>query len=618
MTDLIDRLLVCFRCALPKNYTFSIAGLTIGERLSVISSTMALSIGFWFVVGIGPTLQYYLFSFIRSETASIYGSAYQSSLAQFPTLESWLLSALYWPFLVVSLVIVCASLRRPTVRDIFFAAAISSFFALMSLDLVFALVSGSMRADFVFENLLANFFGSPILALIFIAIIFLGNICVERSAGPIIWRQLVASIVTILIGVSLCVTSYYAADLLYRPVPVQIDAIIDAPANGFIAGPKQDTHESKDEDGREPFFPIPTKLSSQTELKWKLGTDNPLSINWASAIGPSTFDVAIEVVADCVGDRIQILQQTDANVVRFRNATKLRISLDGEMGEFSTVGKNSLDGTLSLSGISLAMFSIDRSTDTKEIKTTLSTNEPMEILHKSNATEMIFHLNADLAKADGDKVVSADRTYQVEIDGVTYVIKGVGSGGSRKVGELNCRSLRNSMQAARGAPSVFVAQAFIGLRIRITRKADAPIQLPFSVLRIKGQGGWLELTQPGASNDMAGKGAVEYVGFKGNVSNLDAAGLTVPARSIDEFQAFGDFKGRFEDGTKIRLSGKAKAFWKNGARVNPTKWEQLSETVRLAVVGAVWAGLITMVTFLWRIIGRNRKVDWRRIGTSKA
>lgn len=623
MQSFIDRTIASCRSAFSKYSSRRFASLSRIEQAMMVLSTFALVISVSFVIGTGPSVQDYLLRLLKSETASIYGSAYQNGLSLFPSLRNWLLSALSWPFLVGAILIVCGSLHRSRARDVFFSAMVISFFSLLFLDLSNALLNGSLSVEYLFENALANFVGSPVVALAFTSIVLLGKVCVDKIVGSLVWRQFVASVVTVLAGVSICSLMYYGADLLYRAVPVQLDAIIDAPANGVIASPpehERSAQKGDDEDGEGRFFPLPTQPAKQSELRWKLGTETPLSVSWASTVGSRSFNVTIEFVADCADEEFQLLRKIDENIVRFADVSNLRIALDGEMGEFATIGRNSLDGAIELSGVSLAMFSLDRDTETRRRKTTLSTNEPMEIRHKSNANEISFYLNAILAKADGEQIVVADRNYQVEIDGRKYTITGANRlGSSERVGDRKCRTLRTGMNVLRGgAATLSGATTYAGLRVRITKKSDAPVQLPHSLLTIRGQGGWLTLTQPDNKDDTAsGKGGAEFIAFKGNIANFDIAGSSTSVRSTDEFTAFGDFRGRFEDGSRIRLTGQAKALWKNSVRVNPTKWEQLSEVVKLAAVGALWAGLIATMAFLWRIIKRNNDIDWRQVRKSE-
>ena len=82
-------------------------------------------------------------------------------------------------------------------------------------------------------------------------------------------------------------------------------------------------------------------------------------------------------------------------------------------------------------------------------------------------------------------------------------------------------------------------------------------------------------------------------------------------RPIDGYNAFGEFTGSFESSTKLRFSGRAKALWKNAARVNPTKWERLSWEQRLAIVTAIFSILGSIAGYIVIQIRNDADIDWR-------
>lgn len=576
-----------------------------------VIATCALVVGLAFVISTGPAIQYYGLRLLRSEMASIYGSAYQSGLARFPSLRSWLELGLDFRFLAVSLAIVLSSLRRTCARQVFFSTMVSAFITLTLLDLVSAGGGGPLTEDWLLENLLANFIGSPIIAFIFTAIVMLGKLLIGALAGSIYWRRLMAAVVSILGGISICSAAYYVTDLLYRTPPIKMDVVLDAPVHGSIGTPRADRSKSNETDNQRRFLFFPQQPVDSSILRWKAGFERPLSTTWTSSIGSGSFSVAVEILADCQEDEFESLQSVTENVFHFPGASTVTVAFDRGMAEFATLGRKSLDGSLELNGASIAMFSMEREAKLKDAKTTLVTSEQMSITNRSNSSEINFYLNAPLLDEKNNEVVPADRKLQIIVDGKEYLITGHSPQLLRKADKLDCRTTPAGLALDQGT---LIAEAYFGVRVRIVKGINTPTPIKEnSVLKIGGQGGWLILTQPwGLSSSPTGEGEAEFVTFTGNVVSLDIADKPITARPIDEFQAFGKFKGHFDDASRVRLTGYAKALWKNATRVNTTKWEQLSETIHLMIFGGLSTALVAAVTFLWRIIQQNNAIDWRK------
>jgi hypothetical protein len=94
-------------------------------------------------------------------------------------------------------------------------------------------------------------------------------------------------------------------------------------------------------------------------------------------------------------------------------------------------------------------------------------------------------------------------------------------------------------------------------------------------------------------------------------TSLDIDDQSVTGRTIDDYTAFGELNGRFESSAKLRFTGRAKALWKNGGRVNPTKWERLSWEPRTAIIAAILALLGPLAGYIVMQIRKNSNIDWR-------
>jgi hypothetical protein len=157
----------------------------------------ALVVGLFPFVAIGPHVQLYLTSILHASAPTIYGTAYQEQLVDFPTLTEWIkyLSAAWFHWVTAAIVCV-AALRCTRARDAFVTAWVAAFIALTAGDLVFGLmcdesscncgiVCEEVTGEYVFKNVISNFAGGAILAGVFVALIQL--VCITwgwLSRGP--------------------------------------------------------------------------------------------------------------------------------------------------------------------------------------------------------------------------------------------------------------------------------------------------------------------------------------------------------------------------------------------------------------------------------------------------
>ena len=92
---------------------------------------------------------------------------------------------------------------------------------------------------------------------------------------------------------------------------------------------------------------------------------------------------------------------------------------------------------------------------------------------------------------------------------------------------------------------------------------------------------------------------------------MDVDKTSTAPRPIDEYHAFGEFVGSFENAPRVRFAGIAKAFWKNGARENSTKWEKLGWEQRTAIVTAIFSMMAALVGYVAKRIRSDVEIDWR-------
>ena len=263
---------------------------------TVIIASFAL--GLSFVLSTGPHLQTYVLALINSDEASIYGSAYQTSLVRFPTLVNWLLHAANWRMPLMAAIISIFSLRHLLPHKIAASAFASSFTVLTLNDLITAAFSHQMSLEYALSNIVVNAFGGIIISLLSIAIIAGCDSCFEYLLGPSMFRRACGALFAIAAGALISTCTFYAADLFYEPKPVQLDALVSPPVQGYLAQREQRDQPLASPEQNPPFYLVQGDVEGG-EAEW-LSFEGQLKAQWSSGSSDVPFTASIRLFDGCI------------------------------------------------------------------------------------------------------------------------------------------------------------------------------------------------------------------------------------------------------------------------------------------------------------------------------
>ena len=460
-----------------------------------VLSTACPGISLSFVVSTGPDIQNYLYALIRSDSPSIYGSAYQDSLVRFPSLRQWLASAFQLQFLTVAVAIVGFSFPRNGARSVFVSGVLASYLSLVTCDLAVGIWERNLSGPYLLENLIANAAGALVVAFVLVAVMIAGHACFISLRGPSFLRGLAASFVTLVVGVCISSAVYHMAEFFYRPIPVRLDMVLDAPVNGTIGtkGEIQDTRGKRPraqvDDDRGPFQIFPSQLENGT-LRWNSPKeDNAFAVRWSKLSNTGGFEATIEFYADCFGDAINTAPAVEGHQLKIVDLSEFAISLDPAPAEFGTLDRSKSSGRMTTKSGSFAMYSIDADPSSKRSKTTQFADKDAELTVRSEGRSLGFYLNAVLLAAAGSGITPSTRTFTVKTDGKTYSIQAAKPRGATKtIGELACRSIDPAGAVKRDRATIGGPDAYLGAAVRINKRpATSSIYgVEESVLRVLG------------------------------------------------------------------------------------------------------------------------------------
>lgn len=579
-------------------------------------STASLIVGLSLVVGTGPEIQTYIYALIRSDSPSIYGSAYQEGLARFPSLRQWLMAGLQPQFLLISTVIIAFSFNRKGARSTFVATALSSFLALVVIDLAFAAYYNALSFGYALENVIADAFGSLAIAFIVAMVLIAANTCFVQLQGPRFFRGIAAGFVALLLGIVMSAAAYYATEFFYRPIPVKLDAVLDAPVNGSlgldIPASKKDSVNSKEKSADGPFQLLPRDIQDGS-LRWNSpADDHKFIVGWNRLADSASFDATIEFFADCFSEAINNATSIEDHQVKIRDIRQLDVSFDQGAAEFGTLDRAKTSGTMVARVGTISIFSVDLDSGSKRTKTTQFVSAESSITLKGDGRDLGYYLSAPLFKAIGDDSGTSSRSMSIKANGNTFMIEIAKPRVRRKLGELKCRSVEPLEAMRRDRVAFGSVDAIFGAVIRVKERSTSSYGQEKSSLHVDGGNGWISFlrgTDQARGNGHLGH--VEFLAFKGNIPTIDIDGSATTARPIDEYVAFGDFVGSFEDSSKVRFAGSAKTLWKNGQRANPTKWEKLSWEQRTAMITVLFSVMASIIGYVTLQIRGDIDTNWR-------
>jgi hypothetical protein len=434
------------------------------------------------------------------------------------------------------------------------------------------------------------------------------------------WRRLAAGSLTVVLGVCLSSAVFYATGFFYKPIPVKLDVVFDYPISGSIVSEanndekgRRDPHAIAEKSER-PFQFFPTDVND-TVITWSsLSEKDGLIAEWSSLAKSTEFDVTIEFYADCFRDGINAATSIENHLVRVNHVSNLRVSLDAGQRDFGTFSHSEMSGNLITEFGLSTLFSLDLEGASKSIKLTQFVGENANLTVQNVERDLGFYVTIPLMTSKGEGIVAASRRIKFELDGKTYLVEGEKPQVEKKMGELECRSIEPSAAIKEDRETLRGAASYLGALIRIAKRTgpNAVYGVQDNSLKVFGGNGWISLTVPmNRVGRQDHSGSANLISFKGNISSLDIDGQSITGRSIDGYSAFGEFTGSFEDSARVRFEGRAIALWKNGARVNPTRWERLRWEQSLAILGAIFSTLASIAGYVAMQMRNDVKIDWR-------
>lgn len=569
------------------------------------------------ILSTGPQIQTYLLSLLNSNVPSVYGSAYQRNLVEFPSLSSWVAEAFRSQFLVMAFVVAWFSARSANPRIVAWNTAWSAFAILMAFDLAYALLQNEISGKWLVENFVSNAVGSVFIAALLISILAAADFTWQHLPVGVTTRRKFAIIVVLCGGLLYCCVAYYMCELFYAPLSARFDISFSAPASGAIAKKQaivaKETVKALNIGESDRPFSFAPQRSIKSAISW-MSPPGKVIIH-ANFERERLPRIELRAVANCRG--LKQIQGIDAGTDAWLSASgvsALEVIGDGGMTDFIMLSPPVQASTIKLDTGLVSMFNLDEEASQKTLRITQFVDETASLEVRSRGT-MKFFLGLPLIAGDDSKVTLAPRLLTLRIGEHTQVIRLTPP---KSIGDVpehtGCRVLTNlqPLHVDRdGDRDLQHAGALIGVLVSISEPVDPESMSAGEIgIKVSGSGGWITLSglQQDAWRD-AELGRLSMLNVRGNLSEILIDDVVQVPRNVEIYTAVGDFQAHsFQGG--LRIWGQAKWLWRDQGRLNSTKWEKLSWEPRLLIVSSFLAVIGFLVTAISRRLRANHEFSW--------
>lgn len=581
-------------------------GVRLARRWSPLVVPVAIFLAF--LLSVGPSLQLYFVSLVGSDEPSVYGSAYSNALAPFPRLADWLIGAFDWRFLLIGGLAACCACRASTSRGQFAATATACFAGLCVLDVSEWVLLSPRALDQLLVSFGANLVGSAVAATLLLAVLSAH----ERALA--VAGQAIRAAFLVLAGLAASIVVHYALLFFYKPLPIRVSLTASHPfSGGFAPHPRVPAVErlmvssrrGSTRDGSGAFGLLPKRASGgKGEVNSPAGR---LKVRWRRNRPDGSFVASLAFYIDCLGsDQVTKLGKVHGVTVSDVHALDLRFDAGQTFLEIPAQPRNG--------------FSYDEprpalvSTDVEKAGTTVTYfSAGRGRLRNVGPEEQVFFLNAVLIKSvEGDGIM-VPRALRIVVNGIPRRVRFTSTGTIDPHAAMKCRAL--DLPAFGGSdPSggvVRVAQSHLtsaGVLVRLTpvaQRSTTVLRTPVHSVEVSGGNGWFAVK--GIAPDRMRNeylGITDFLIVDQGVKQLSVDGARVDTVKSSRVVIMGDLSGSYDEEGDVHVEGSAQAAWLDGRRLNPTKWERLSNELRIFVLTTIVAAVAALGRLMARLLRR--------------
>lgn len=587
-------------------------------RLKIIQHFAAVSVpltlGISFILSTGPQVQSYVFALLNSDIPSVYGSAYKDEFVTLPKLGTWIATAFEWHFMTMSAALAYVIERQRHPRRVAATITVTSLLVLSIFDLGFGMYYNMLSPKWFGENLSGNIIGALIISGVIVIALAMANFCYRHAPTTMeAARRAAAATAFIIIGGACSCVVYYICDLFYYTLPVKLEAYVAAPARG-AAIPKVSKSETGEPETDRPFSFLP-KDEMTANLSWQSG-DGPFSVQLNEKLAPLNYDIAITLLSGCMGVKQVKELKPSSPWVKLEGVKSFAVFVDPGMTFFDSLFPEKEKQRVELITEETISFHFGQDEESKDMKMTqfVSPDSILRVDTRYRKQGFLFYFA--LMDSTDKKIKLMPRTVTMKVDGEPLTIAFSAPPDRSESDRLGCQ--RMTQGEAPSTPNIFHVTPHTiigGVLIEVERQPSKTIEGEVFATQyaIRGGAGWVwayGLKPSEMESDTLGK--LELFQMQGNISDLVIDGISVAPRPADVYTAQGEFAGTYTREGKLRVTGRANQLWRDKARMNPTKWENLGWEAKIFLLGALGALGAMLLRMLIVSLKKEQEFEWPR------
>ncbi len=553
------------------------------------------------LLGTGPLIQEAI-----SRSIGSMSPVREQAIAKLPTLTFWIASSLLHPYALISLVSVVIALRREQVAApaVWLAICIGSLITLV--DVIY--VATGVDPDIPFpETIFFNYIGGAIAAFLYIALFSLYLYIYSYYQNSRISKRIYPAAITIFLGLLLSSCIYYFISFLDTPRRSPLHATFRENALGYMVSPQTASapeHILDDGDTEERGFSLVPRDRIRGVLRVANFANSNFRASWSSLSKDEERIVEIRLFRDCPFFDIDDLPKNSPSI-----SIPVLKNIDVDISSGMTDLLSNISGWMRVYGDSfISLDNKDMNLDSRSITGFLDESSKIRLAH---GDDMEFLVGAGLLEHNGDTSSPRSALFVVTVDGERHEFNFKPDHEFDKDRKLECRGL--SALTSDGGSSTHSSTGYASILVSVITVRHSSIYRAHSqTLELENMSGWYKLDDiplEDVRNESLGQFTI-MLGQTG-MTRLELGGKSIPVRSDDRIDAYGEFRGRYDRQGGLKITGETYAIWKNGVRANLTRWELLAGEIQAALIALALALIGATATVIRRCVvshgGLNRR-----------
>ena len=579
----------------------------LGRFAVLVASTLCLAL----ILSTGPQVQTYVLSLLNSDVPSVYGSAYQQTLVEFPNLANWLAGVLSWPCFAIGLIVAWFATRSVEPRVVAWNTACASAILLSVFDITLGIVDNKISVRWLTENLVSNFVGGVIVATLLICIFSAAEFAHKHLPVNRVIRHCLVLTTLPFFGLLYCCAAYYLSGLFYAPLPTTIDITASAPADGVVASTRSQATPSFAA-GNRPFSFAPMK-SVRSNVKWISPEGNvEIRSDFEAAHTPK---LEVHMVVGCTGlEQLEKLQTWPSAWITTSGLASLEVVGDTGPTDFVTMLPTTQRADIKIQTGPVATFNLNQEANHQSVQITQFVDKDALVDLRTNSS-LRFFLGVPLISANNKEVTLAPRMIKLRVNGEVQFIRLWPPASIVDVPDrTECQAVEDLKPlsiASTGGIDVKRPEAIVGIVVTITQPVDIRrISMGDVGIRVSSSGGWITILGLQAEDlEHESLGQAHMLQVRGNISDFSLDDVIQTPRQVETITAMGTLEAQFVQG-KLRFLGQAKRLWKDQGRLNATRWEKLSWEPKLFIISLILSALAVLGKVVTNRLRVNQKMLW--------